>query len=729
MLSQFNRAADREIALLIRSDGHPNVVRYFLREQKGEFVYLALQLCQMSLRDFVMHVQRSKISKHKKNTADVGSVPAHHTAAGLSAEERKLTVVDIPDEARTALLQIAQGLAHLHSQRIVHRDIKPHNILLALPDDLLNSPEAEQPVEIFSPSQLGGFVLKISDMGLSKQLDREEGSFASMSFSMPYQNGEESSRSSSAMSSGAVGVGGVGKNQNPVGTIGWQAPELMALRGMDLSIKEDVDEEEEDEVDDEEIDGDDHTTTDDATPEASLSEPLKTSEPPKKSLTKAVRKTQTVDIFSLGCVFHYVLVPGEHPFGQWFEREANIMTGKLDLSHLQHVPDALDLLTRMLRTDPHTRPSSAQVCHHPFFWSYAKRLDFLTELSDRLEHEPADSPVVLAIERNASAVLGGRVGGRGTCWDKRLDAVVMVDMSKYRKYDTTSVRDLLRVVRNKRHHFHELGEAAKGLLGPVPTGFVSYFEDRFPELLLHCTRVACTYLRADKGFKDYCGVIAPVLALRKEAGLAAATAAGLGVGDSASTALGSHVDDEAAASFISETDNSLLEVDDVVVWAQSALAEARGVRGWFRESHHFVQSKTSKQQKQLNPLRSDPRFRTKLCGHWQESAGQSCPMKKRAKCSFAHGGIELRVKQRWGKGASELPDALNAARTLDQRSRMEAAPGIPPDWGGGGSGSAWGGSYGGTQAPRSREGPQQPPPRALSNVAKPFVPKSAMGGK
>jgi serine/threonine protein kinase len=37
------------------------------------------------------------------------------------------------------------------------------------------------------------------------------------------------------------------------------------------------------------------------------------------------RRTQRVDIFSLGCVFYCVLVPGEHPYGQWFEREANIM--------------------------------------------------------------------------------------------------------------------------------------------------------------------------------------------------------------------------------------------------------------------------------------------------------------------------------------------------------------------------------------------------------------------
>jgi hypothetical protein len=32
------------------------------------------------------------------------------------------------------------------------------------------------------------------------------------------------------------------------------------------------------------------------------------------------------------CVFYNVLVPGGHPFGEWFEREANIIRGKPDLS-------------------------------------------------------------------------------------------------------------------------------------------------------------------------------------------------------------------------------------------------------------------------------------------------------------------------------------------------------------------------------------------------------------
>lgn len=38
-----------------------------------------------------------------------------------------------------------------------------------------------------------------------------------------------------------------------------------------------------------------------------------------------------MDIFSLGCVFYYLMSRGEHPFGSRFEREKNILLGKYDL--------------------------------------------------------------------------------------------------------------------------------------------------------------------------------------------------------------------------------------------------------------------------------------------------------------------------------------------------------------------------------------------------------------
>ena len=51
MLKTYHASANREISLLIESDGHPNVVRYFLKEVRGDFVYLVsmLFLCISSL--------------------------------------------------------------------------------------------------------------------------------------------------------------------------------------------------------------------------------------------------------------------------------------------------------------------------------------------------------------------------------------------------------------------------------------------------------------------------------------------------------------------------------------------------------------------------------------------------------------------------------------------------------------------------------------------------------
>merc|ERR1711907_425576 len=123
---------------------------------------------------------------------------------------------------------------------------------------------------------------------------------------------------------------------HPVGTIGWQAPELMQFRNSYKPI---------------EVEEDDHTEGNDKS---------------TAEMNKLIR-FQKVDIFSLGCVFHYVMFPGEHPFGEWYEREANIMNANLDLTHLRNVSCAYDLLRRMLSYDPQYRPSAIQVSKHPFF--------------------------------------------------------------------------------------------------------------------------------------------------------------------------------------------------------------------------------------------------------------------------------------------------------------------------------------------------------------------------
>jgi serine/threonine-protein kinase/endoribonuclease IRE1 len=105
MLKTYHASANRDISLLIKSDCHPNVVRYFLKEVRGDFVYLALELCDLSLHDMIGSMNSQKAKEMQSN----GVSPA----------------------VQSTMLQIASGIRHLHSLRIVHRDLKPANILLA----------------------------------------------------------------------------------------------------------------------------------------------------------------------------------------------------------------------------------------------------------------------------------------------------------------------------------------------------------------------------------------------------------------------------------------------------------------------------------------------------------------------------------------------------------------------------------------------------------------------
>jgi serine/threonine-protein kinase/endoribonuclease IRE1 len=47
------------------------------------------------------------------------------------------------------------------------------------------------------------------------------------------------------------------------------------------------------------------------------------------------------------------------------------------------------------------------------------------------------------------------------------------------------LRDLLRAIRNKKHHYRELPPDVAQSLGTLPDDFVDYFTVRFPKLVLH----------------------------------------------------------------------------------------------------------------------------------------------------------------------------------------------------------------------------------------------------
>uniref|UniRef100_A0A665UD84 Serine/threonine-protein kinase/endoribonuclease IRE1 n=1 Tax=Echeneis naucrates TaxID=173247 RepID=A0A665UD84_ECHNA len=198
--------------------------------------------------------------------------------------------------------------------------------------------------------------------------------------------------------------------------------------------------------------------------------------------TPGNKPTSAVDVFSAGCVFYYVVSRGQHPFGDALRRQVNILSGEYSLSHfMEDIHDdviAQDLIEQMVSAEAEARPSTACVLKHPFFWSPEKQLLFFQDVSDRIEKEPADSPVVVRLETAGRAVVR-------TNWRMHISVPLQTDLRRFRTYKGNSVRDLLRAMRNKKHHYHELPPEVQETLGELPEGFISYFTSRFPRLLMH----------------------------------------------------------------------------------------------------------------------------------------------------------------------------------------------------------------------------------------------------
>uniref|UniRef100_A0A4X2L2K0 non-specific serine/threonine protein kinase n=1 Tax=Vombatus ursinus TaxID=29139 RepID=A0A4X2L2K0_VOMUR len=198
--------------------------------------------------------------------------------------------------------------------------------------------------------------------------------------------------------------------------------------------------------------------------------------------------TCAVDIFSAGLVFYYVLSGGGHPFGNSLHQQANILAGAAQMDHFEEETHAIPSTEKL-------RPSAQFVLAHPFFWSRAKELQFFQDVSDRVEKEAAEGPLVTALEA------GGKIVVRQN-WHSHISGPLQSDLRKFRSYKGTSVRDLLRAMRNKRHHYQELPMEVRQALGQVPEEFVQYFTSRFPHLLLH-THKAMGSCASESLFRPY----------------------------------------------------------------------------------------------------------------------------------------------------------------------------------------------------------------------------------
>lgn len=95
-------------------------------------------------------------------------------------------------------------------------------------------------------------------------------------------------------------------------------------------------------------------------------------------------QTTAVDIFSLGCVYYYVISNGKHPFGEPVKRQSNILSAEFDMKVFSN-PNNLDnefvlaeeLIKDMISEIPIRRPTAKATLTHPFFWNAEKILNYL----------------------------------------------------------------------------------------------------------------------------------------------------------------------------------------------------------------------------------------------------------------------------------------------------------------------------------------------------------------
>lgn len=431
MLPQYFELASQEVSLLEQSEDHPNVIRYFCRREDEHFLYIALELCQASLWDLFRDGRGDDMPDQK------------HTSL----------IQQVASDPKSVLRQLAEGVKYLHSFRIVHRDIKPQNMLIAYPkkNNLSSFPR---------------FV--ISDFGLCKTLPENASTL-------------------------------IGTTGN-AGTAGWKAPELI------FQPKEST--------------GSQHSTGRDSVNGGDAA----------NAGTGGVKRA--VDIFSLGCVFFYVLTCGQHPFDDeegWMQlRERNIKTSRANFSALDIFgPDTEDLIRWMLSPRPEDRPTASQVLAHPFFWDAEERLEFLSSASDRFDHECRDPPseVLQELETHAEAIIPKTVVGTSSFASSAIHSHLRHDSSngsqhtpngmatqmhlpvpepnflaaldrrfvdtlgRQRKYNPAKLADLLRALRNKHHHWDDMPDDMKAKIGEVPEGYLRYWESRFPGLVVGVWRV------------------------------------------------------------------------------------------------------------------------------------------------------------------------------------------------------------------------------------------------
>ena len=531
-----------------------NLVRYHAHEyiKGGDFIYLILEKCEGTLTWFMSQRRKWHImNQTKKNTRayKTKKVKISTSTSHTSQKEREYLKI--------ALQELSSGMLHMHELHIVHRDIKPQNILLVPRHSSRRSlskeksvnntngnhnnnkskneinrntreedqDEAEENIdEYLSWSK---WRLKISDMGLGKSMTSSSNSDGTL------MNSNNGGNSSFALSSQMfmkqrkrTAEEGGDEYYCAVGTEGYMAPELLRKSNSTNGSK----------------------STEGVALVNGSTQSVDSSKG-DNAIKGTTRATRAVDIFSLGCVFYEAMscdtnkikknktketeetkgtedYPLGHLFGGRYERQRNILKGIVvgKLNDRVLGIGGSSLIRAMICSNPNQRKTAMDVMSHPYFWNATQWLRFIEEFSDRIgacdnvknEGNALEHRLLASVEICNHEIFGfdsGSGGSGGTTttlksieWVDKIGVMLQSDVAKFRKYNYDSVRDLIRYIRNKRHHLNELSDPrAKLLLGKSDTSFFHYFfhAARFLHLPMKCYLSASLYCQEERTFQKY----------------------------------------------------------------------------------------------------------------------------------------------------------------------------------------------------------------------------------
>lgn len=410
LLSDFYSLAEREIGLLQMHDTHPNVIRYFYREQVEKFILVALELANATLDEFV-------------------------------GEQKRPIGVKV-----SILRQMMEGIDFLHGHNVIHRDLKPQNILLQ-----------------FGGSE--GVKVLISDFGLSRKLVETT--------TLDHATAKAS------------------------GTLGWRAPEVIfndesvkfqelnqsnapSISGggvVPMKIKKSID-----------------------IFAAGLIFYFVLSDGEHAFGPRMVRESNIslyrpqIDSSLLSFEAENLIramlskAPQMRPSARRVLSHPFFWRNEERLAFICAVSDLLEAEERKFKQEqppqqPSHQPShqpSNQPSHQPSNLKPPPGFDGNPQQQYQLVlRDSIDSlgPIVFNNETN-------NINNPSSTWHRQIDRIVFQDLTRHRYYMVNKLHDLLRAIRNKRNHFPETPTNVQAIIGTDPGQMWCYYEEKFPRLLM-----------------------------------------------------------------------------------------------------------------------------------------------------------------------------------------------------------------------------------------------------